>query len=78
MRPQLGSLLKTSLETAAINPNTLVTSARLWEDLLEEPKNRVPTLLLLVADVRWALNHAVSAISLYREVCVNVYSYATG
>ncbi|KAK0430866.1 hypothetical protein EV421DRAFT_2041551 [Armillaria borealis] len=60
------SKLEASLLVDDTNLFACAASARLWEGLLE--RYRIPFLLLLVADVRMALDHAPTALPLYREL----------
>lgn len=49
------------------NTSACAASGRLWESLLED--NRLPYVLLRVADLRMTLGSKVTALALYEEVC---------
>ncbi|KIM41943.1 hypothetical protein M413DRAFT_141242 [Hebeloma cylindrosporum] len=64
--PDLSSRLRESLIVNPSDRAACATSARLWESLLE--RQRIPYLLLRVADMRMSLGSKFTALSLYEEL----------
>ncbi|KJA16061.1 hypothetical protein HYPSUDRAFT_193694 [Hypholoma sublateritium FD-334 SS-4] len=67
LEPDKLSQLSNSLIVERSNGHVCAASARIWESLLDG-QNRLPYLLLRVADMRFALGSKITALLLYKEL----------